>query len=520
MRPVSRIALALAAATAVLATAACGSSFTPGPATKRREARPLSSIYDFTVTIPDLSFPQFLATGLTIDMTLEIEPEGIDPSGSFDGAIVVHEARAGGVPRPFTADVPLAAKGVTDGIDWAIDSFGPIRIGTDAIGTTHVMLSLDGMIAVDGRTIAGIAVVTSSGEIGDFLAIRQRRYLVAATSFGVTGTVSLVRVRRDTHFEIERDLEAVSGDPVVRASGSGVYVINRFFFDNVQSLDPSAGFATAIQFSTGNGSNPHDVVQVDPGRLYVARYEPPYNDLLIANPRDGSTLGFIDLSALATNSTGTPRADSLVEARGHLFAGLQNIDISFAEYRPGIVAVIDPNGGSLVRSITMQGTNPFGPPAVHPVTGDLHYAMAGIFQGGLGQELSGGIEVIDPDTLTTRGLLVDDDDLGGNVSGVAIAAVGGGVIGYCVVTDASGVNRVRAFDPDTGEVLPGVVFASSSFLPELTSDGDGYILVPVHDPGDPRLLVLDAASGSVLATLRFSLPPFSVTVLTRELPPR
>jgi hypothetical protein len=453
-------------------------------------------------------------------MTLEIDSGGIDPSGSFDGAIVVHEVRVGGVPRPFTADDPMAVTGVTDGIDWALDSFGPIRIGTAATGVSHVMLGLNGMIALDGRTIAGIAVATSSGETGDFLAVKQRRYLVAATSFGVTGTVSLVRVRRDTEFTIERDLEAVSGDPVVRASGSGVYVINRFFFDNVQSLDPSAGFTTALQFSTGNGSNPHDVAAIDPGRLYVARYEPPYNDLLIADPRDGSTQGFVDLSPLATNSTGTPRADSLVEAGGLLFAALQNIDVSFTEYGPGIVAVIDPDGGTLLRSITMEGTNPLGPPAVHPVTGDLYYAMAGIFQGSLGQELSGGIEVIDPGTLTTRGLLVDDDDLGGNVSGVAVSSAGGGVIGYCVVTDSTGINLVRAFDPDTGDVLPGAVLASSSFLPELTADGDGYILIPVHDVGNPRLLVLDAAGGNVVATLRLSLPPFSVAVLTRDLPRR
>jgi len=499
---------------AAAASISCGSSYIP-EATHRRDARPLASVYDILIVVPGIMLPQFPATGLTVDLTLEIPPGGVTSSGAFSGEITVNRVAAGGIDRPFSAASPLPAGGLSSGADWSLDSFGPILVGDASVGTTPIMLSLDGTLSADGRTIDGMAVVTSSGETGTFNAVKQRRYLVAGTDFGVTGTVSLIKVRFNTVFEIQRDLETVSGDPVVRADGENVFVVNRYFFDNIQSLDPASSFGTAVQFSTGNGSNPHDALEPDPARLYVTRYEAPYNDILIADPSDGRSLGFIDLSSLAGNASGTPRADGMIAADGRVFVGLQNIDSTFTDYGPGLVAVVDPAADAVVHVIPLAGLNPFGRPAVHPVSGDLYYAMAGIFQGSLPRELSGGIEVIDPRTLTSHGLLIDDDDLGGNVSSVALADAGSSTVGYCVVTDSSGANAIVRFDADTGSIEPAPVYASGSFLPEVVADGDGYILVPEHDISNPRLIVLEAATGRVVAALRLSLPPFSVAVLTR-----
>ncbi len=505
----------------LIGAAACGRSFAPDPV-KRRDARPLASVYDFIVSVPDIVFPQFPASGLTVDLTLEVDPGGVDQSGTFQGSIAVNEVEVGGSARSFTAAAPLPATGYTSGSDWSLDSFGPIRIGGDSTGFTDVMLSFSGRLSGDGRSIDGVAVVTSGGETGGFNAVKQRRYLVAGTDFGITGTVSLIKARFSTipakrEFSVDRDLESISGDPVVRAGSGGVYVVNRFFFDNVQSLDPASRFRTALQFSTGNGSNPHDALPVDSARLYVTRYEPPYNDILIAERSTGRYLGFIDLSPLAGNASSSPRADGMVMARGRVFVGLQNIDTSFLDYGPGLAAVVNPATDTVEAVITLAGRNPFGPPAVHPGTGDLYFADAGIFEGGLSRELSGGIEVVDPATLTTRGILVDDDDLGGNVSAVALARAGEGFIGYCVVTKPSGVNLVRTFDPDTGAIAAGAIYQSAAFLPEAVSDGDGYILVLERNPADPRVVILDAATGQIVAAPRLSLPPFSIAVLTRDL---
>ena len=105
--------------------------------------------------------------------------------------------------------------------------------------------------------------------------------------------------------------------------------------------------------------------------------------------------------------------------------------------------------------------------------------------------LTGGIEVIDPRTLTSQGLLVDDDDAGGNISSLALARAGAVVIGYCIVTLPSGANVVRRFDAATGALDPMPVYQSASFLPALISDEEGFILVAEHSIADPKLTIVD-----------------------------
>ena len=88
--------------------------------------------------------------------------------------------------------------------------------------------------------------------------------------------------------------------------------------------------------------------------------------------------------------------------------------------------------------------------------------------------------------------------------------------GFCVVTLATGVNSVRAFDPQTGAIATGAILETAAFIPAIVSDGDGYLLIPVHDAGNPRLVVLDVLTGRIVASPNLSLPPFSVAVLTRD----
>jgi hypothetical protein len=74
--------------------------------------------------------------------------------------------------------------------------------------------------------------------------------------------------------------DPVSSDPVVRVTqplGGAplVFVVNRYGADNLQWLDPQNGFLTrrlgntALQWSTGNGTNPQDVLAVSENKVYV-----------------------------------------------------------------------------------------------------------------------------------------------------------------------------------------------------------------------------------------------------------
>jgi DNA-binding beta-propeller fold protein YncE len=469
---------------------------------------PVAAIYDIECLYPDMDFPEFAATGLRLELTMEIDPRSVeDPDSPLEGSITVQAAKVAGVARSFDPNGPIEFTGELTGNEIRI-LFGPVKVGS-----SRLRPDLIGIVSSDARRLDGEAAFRNLSEEGSWIGIKQRRYLVAGSAFGLQGTASIVTVRFDTRFSVTPDVELISGDPVAASSRQIPLIINRFFFDNIQVLDPESEFLTALQFSTGNGSNPHDALMADDERLYVTRYEPGFNDILIADPETGRSLGRIPLKRFATNSSGTARPDRMVAVNGMVLVTLQNVDATFQEYGPGIALFIDPMDDSVVSSITLDGQNPFGSPSVHPTTGEVYIAAAGIFQGLLPRELSGGIEVIDPISLTSRGILIDDDDLGGNVSGIAVTS---SRRGYAVVVTTGGSNALVAFHPRRAKVL-GTVLSTSAFIPEIRYDGDGYLIVAEHDFGSPALRILDAATGSDVERIPLSLPPVSVAILTRGL---
>jgi len=489
----------------------CGSDFNFGSG--KRAASPIAAVYDLEALYPGLEFPDLNATGLELDLEVEFEPPlpGAPP-GEITGEARILEARVGGVVRTFDPNSPMPVAGTLRGETLDLFPFGPVTIGMLAL-----YVELHGTLSPEGRTITGLARLSNMVDEGAWEGIRQRSYLVAASDFGINGTATIITVRfggtPDVSFEVRRDAELISGDPVAASSGDLPFIVNRLSNDNVQVLDRDRDFLTALQFSTGNGSNPHDALLAAPGRLYVTRYEPAFDDVLVADPNTGDVLGRIPLAAWATNASATARPDRIVQAGGHVLVTMQNIDSSFRDYGPGLAAFIDPADDSVISVLTLAGQNPFGPPSVHPATGEVYLADAGIFPGLLPRSLSGGIEVIDPVTMTSLGLLVDDDDAGGNISGVAVA---GEDIGYMVVVTDTGSNSLVAFHPATG-AIGNVLLSTSAFIPEIRYDGDGYLLVAEHDTNNPGLRVLDAATGTGVVRIPLSLPPVSVAILTRDL---
>ena len=84
------------------------------------------------------------------------------------------------------------------------------------------------------------------------------------------------------------------------------------------------------------------------------------------------------------------------------------------------------------------------------------------------------------------------------------------------ITTPGGVNLVRAFDPVTGQSATTYLYQSSTLIPEVVADGDGWVLVPDYNLTTPRLLIFSATTGTLIAAPSLSLPPFSVAVLTRS----
>ena len=96
---------------------------------------------------------------------------------------------------------------------------------------------------------------------------------------------------------VTQDHLTIHSDAAVRTYRDKVYILNRLGQDNVIVLNRSDLKTPLIQYSTGNGSNPHDMAFVSEEKAYISRYE--RTQLLIVNPITGDSLGAVDLSGFA-----------------------------------------------------------------------------------------------------------------------------------------------------------------------------------------------------------------------------
>jgi hypothetical protein len=485
----------------------------PGPGPER-----LNPIYDVQVGFPNttLIVGGLSYQGVQIDLELEFVDASLrDPDPSFRAGARVRQVIAGGVTQVFELLGPLDLQGtLADGVLHS-GFFGPIRVGT-----SNLILDLTGEVTDQARRVEGSAALFGTNDTGAFSAVKRRRYLIAGTDLSsAVGQVSVLSVRDGHDISIQENLEATSSDPVARVSDARPFIVNRLRFDNLEGLDP-ASFRALFQYSTGAGSNPHDVVVLpeengDPsgGLACVARYEAPYSDVAFFDLASGALVDRIDLTPYAMNPDHLPRPDRMLLHDGLLFVTLQDINAVFTDYRQGRMVVIDPLARRVLDVFDLSGRNPFESLFFSDATGLIYVGLAGIFPGRLDQSLSGGIETVDPVARRPLGLLVDDDDLGGNVSAVALPVPGRG---YCVVTDATYHNFVKAFDPATGAVL-GTIVDSPDQITTLVADGDGFLLVGIDSFFDPRILILDGATGALVASVPLRLPPQSIAILTRSL---
>jgi hypothetical protein len=473
----------VAAALLLLITTGCGRDYTPEEKEPTGEpASPLGEEVDVEVTLPNVQFPGSPQRGVSLEMTIEIDEAG---EGRHEAHYVLGRARAG-MATAVIEDLSNGRTTVTisDSV-WTTGRIGPLRIE----GAVFEMI-LDGVPEDSGWFVAGQARESQTTLPGTFRGWRRHRFLVAGTDFFSGGVVSEVALVKDREVVIRRSLVTVSSDPVLRRTGHAVFAVNRLSFDNLQRLDPESDFATVWQAGSGVGANPHDVLWVSDDKLYVTRYEPPFNDVAVVSPTTGGTASSIVLEELADNRDGTARADRVVAAEGAVFVGLQDIDRTFTRYGEAKLAVIDPALDEVVGVVPLGGKNPG---EIEMLMGEdgrvrLYVALGGIFPGLLPQELSGGVVVVNALNRAVEGLALDDDDAGGNIAGLAVHSER---LAYAVVTDEEFRNRIVAFDPEEAEVLR-TVWETQEFIPEIEVDRKGILAVPDRSFTQPRLCLYRA----------------------------
>jgi hypothetical protein len=340
-------------------------------------------------------------------------------------------------------------------------------------------------------------------------AAAQSTAYVVTTDFA---SGSLASISLDTRAALA-NVASVHSDARARWHDGLLYVVNRFGQDNVQVIDPAQGFATVRQFSTGAGSNPHDIAFISPTKAYVTRYE--LADLLIVNPQTGMAMGSIPLGAFA-DADGIPEMDQMIQVGPRLFVSLQRLDrnAGFTPADSSLVVVIDSQSDAVIdanpvqpgtQAIRLAGTQPFTEFMFDRPTSRLLVGCVGFFGA-----LDGGIERIDPVNLASEGFAITEAVLGGDVNDLVW---GGAARSWAIVSDASFNTLLVAWSAASG-ALTDTLFAPGGFsLADAALNDRGELYVAMNDFISPELgvWVFDAASGAALAgPLDTGLPPFQI----------
>ena len=357
-----------------------------------------------------------------------------------------------------------------------------------------------------------IAAASAAGLLLLAAASSAQSGLFVITTDYSTGSTAFLAADAE---EAEVNLLGIHSDAVGHYHDGRVYVVNRLGQDNILVLDTMDLRTPLAQFSVGNGTNPHDIEIVAPGKAYVTLYDRA--SLLVVDPRDGAELGEIDLSAFA-DADGLPEVSQIVRIGERCYLSCQRLDrdggwgpadVSYlivVDIATDTLVDVDPDAEG-VQGIALSAANPNG----MAVTGE-QIAVGVVVNFG---NRSGGVEIVDTAANRSLGLAVSEEDLGGDITSMVLV---GPDRGYAVVADENFANSVRSFDLSSGSVGAPLENISGGFIPDLAADGDRLIVADrgsFSDPASAGLKFYDAATGAFLrGPIDTGLPPSSIVVLS------
>lgn len=355
-------------------------------------------------------------------------------------------------------------------------------------------------------TLAGLLIFLGLGfafPTGTGQAVAQEapnQAFVLTTDFQ-TGLFSIIDLA--TH-QASNGVGSVHSDAVVRTFGGLVFVINRFGQDNIQVIDPSAGYATIAQYSTGNGSNPQDMAFVSMEKAYISRLGSP--EVLIVNPMTGEQLGSVDFSNF-NDADGLPEVYTMGIVGTSLYVALERLDENnfFAPTGPSFVIVVDTVTNAQMEVIPVE---------VNPITdlvklpnGNLLLGSSGNF-GVIGD---GGINLIDTAT-NTNSVVISDEQLGGDLNQIVMIT---DTKGYALINDPSFNTSIVSFDVSTGTVGKTVVASEGFNIGGLAVNADKEVYVSWRVNDNPGVRIFNGLTDAEITTapIDVGLPPTEIVFL-------
>ena len=326
-----------------------------------------------------------------------------------------------------------------------------------------------------------------------------------------TGSASVVSA--DTLLHATNNVATLHSDALARTYGGLIYVLNRQGADNVQILDPLAGFHTRRQFTVGNGADPEDIVFQSSSRAFVSRYNE--DQLWIVNPNSGQRTGLIDFSWLA-DADNIPEMAHMVKIGSRVFVAVQRLDRNGGVVWPPVgtsyVAVfnalteqfIDAVPGGDKDAIALAGTNPFGEMVYNAASGKIWVPDTGAY--GVND---GGLELIDPNALTTSGIVLSEATLGGDITDVVPIDANRGA---AIITDSNFNTMLVGFDLSAPAAIDTIYAPAGFVLQDAELSRDGRIFVSDRTAVAPGIRVFNALTHAQITTspIDVGLPPADI----------
>jgi hypothetical protein len=336
--------------------------------------------------------------------------------------------------------------------------------------------------------------------------------LVTTTDFS-TGSTSMYGPDDKTAANY---LEPIHSDAVARAYFELVCVVNRGGGDNIQLLDPCDNFNTVHQWSTGNGSNPHDIAVYSRTVAYVSRYD--MTTVLKINPETGATLGTINLAGFA-DADGLPEMDQMFFVQGYLCVLLQRLDRNnfYSPVGNGYLAVIDtatdtvvdmnPGAGG-VQPVVLPRANPYSEVnlAVLQHQSVAYFSAVGFF--GLTDGAVLAVSHGDPTSVQT---VLTESAAGGDILDVEIIS---DTKGFAIIATPLFTTELIAFNPSTGVKIGATIYAPGGYdLNDIEPSSLG-LLVTDRKPTSPGIRCFDMSTNAQLpgGPVSTGLPPFDILV--------
>jgi hypothetical protein len=193
-----------------------------------------------------------------------------------------------------------------------------------------------------------------------------------------------------------------------------------------------------------------------------------------------------------------------------LFVAMQRLDRlhGFVPSGHSHVVVVDTTTDAIVGDVVLTGKNAFGDSSGlvrDPTSGRIAVSTPGdLYTIG-----DGGIEWLDPDTLTAEGrFFVSEADLGGNVTDFVLLSA---PQGYAIVQTATLRNRLVRFDP-TNPAATTTLLSREAYFPDVTVAPDGLVWLADQSRPGGGIRMLDPTTDTFLSPqpLDVGLPPFSI----------